>query len=351
MHSAIAGLWLETSVSQFCTPKLKDMNSSLDVTDCAELLRVTRNGEVESRHLGIAVVLDAEGKTLQSLGNPDAHIFPRSALKPFQAIGSLRSGAQLEGQALALACASHLGTFRHQELAAQILVSVGLSEADLQCPAGWPGDSLTRNKMNLAGQTKNKLAFNCSGKHAGFLAAAVALDEPTDSYLNPQHQVQRAALEATEEFCGPLSFVGVDGCGAPAPQMSLSSLAQGFRRLVISPDPEAQKIVSAWREHSWAVRGPGSPNTIVTERTSILAKLGAEGVLAMVAPSGVSVALKILDGSSRGSDMLALNLLAAHGALSSEELQDLGGTLTSTPQSEGARAAGLQFAGTDFAIA
>ncbi|WPR63823.1 asparaginase [Glutamicibacter protophormiae] len=324
------------------------MDPSLEFSDCAELVRITRNGMVESRHLGVAVVLDPSGQAVAELGNPQARIFPRSALKPFQAIGSLRAGAKLSPQGTALACASHLGTLRHQRIAGETLETAGLDAADLQCPSAWPGDGATRTSMILNRQHANRLAFNCSGKHAAFLNAAVLAGAPTSSYLSPEHPVQRAALAAMEEFCGPISFVGVDGCGAPAPQMSLLSLARGFRQLVLSRDVHAQQVVHSIRENPWAIRGEGSANTLVVERTGIIAKLGAEGVLAMGTPAGYSVALKMLDGSPRGTDLLALDLLASVGALGELDHRWLRQALTPEPPTPGARAAGLELAGRDF---
>ncbi|WP_313810887.1 asparaginase [Glutamicibacter sp.] len=324
------------------------MHSALEITDCAELVRVTRNSIIESRHLGIAVVLGPDGEQLAAFGNPQALVFPRSALKPFQAIGSLRAGAELSSEATALACASHLGTREHQALAESILTQVGLTVADLQCPLSWPGDAKTRQQMLSGDEPKNRLAFNCSGKHAAFLNAAVALGQSPETYLDPAGPVQVSARAAMEEFCGPIGFLGTDGCGAPAPQMSLHSLATGFHRLATSDDEHAQQVVSAIRQHPWAIRGKGSANTLVAERTGIIAKLGAEGVLGMAAPSGHSVALKMLDGSQRGTDLLALSLLAAFGALDPEDHRWLVGQLVPEPATAGARAAGLELVGVDF---
>lgn len=294
------------------------------------------------------MVLDTAGEVLEALGDPQALIFPRSALKPFQAIGSLRAGAVLNSAQLALACASHLGTARHQQLAHSVLASVNLGEEQLQCPESWPGDSVSRTEMIIEGQRPNKLAFNCSGKHAAFLAAAVSRGEQVETYLNPEHPVQQCALAAIEEFCGPITFVGVDGCGAPAPQMSLYSLAKGFNNLSTSGDQHVRAVANAMREHPWAVRGPGSPNTIVNESTGIIAKLGAEGVLGMSTSQGVSVVVKMLDGSSRGMDLLALGLLAKHGALTPQKLKELSSRLAPAGTSGGSRAAQIHYVGQEF---
>ncbi|MDR4532048.1 asparaginase [Glutamicibacter sp. PS] len=324
------------------------MSEEITLADCQELVRVTRNGHVESRHLGIAVVLAPDGTTRFALGNPDAWIFPRSALKPFQALGSLSSGAELTAEQLAIACASHSGTDAHQALAAQILDAVGLSPAALGCPAAWPADSATRSALTASGGGPSSLAFNCSGKHAAFLAAAVALDESTSNYLDPEHPVQRAALAAIKRWCGPLGAIGVDGCGAPAPMLQLISLARGFSALAADEDPQLEAVREAMLSHPWAVQGEHRANSVVMRETGVLAKLGAEGVLAMAAPDGTSVALKMLDGSQRGTDELALSLLVRAGALEPASLERLRPLLRPEAKTAGARAAGLEIATVNF---
>ncbi|BAS10869.1 L-Asparaginase [Arthrobacter sp. Hiyo4] len=64
-----------------------------------------------------------------------------------------------------------------------------------------------------------------------------------------------------------------------------------------------------------AVQGRGEANTIVMDELGIIAKIGAEGVLAMATPQGVSVAIKMLDGNLRATSLVALTLLAAVGAV------------------------------------
>ncbi|TAP28033.1 asparaginase [Arthrobacter sp. S41] len=324
------------------------MDGSVDISDCAQLVQVRRNGAVESRHYGVAVVLGENGSSLLALGNPEALIFPRSALKPFQAIASLRCGAQLTEEQVALTCASHVGSFAHQQLALQILESAGLSTDDLQCPEAWPVDSATRTQMTIEHLPKSRLTFNCSGKHAGFLNAAKSLGADTDTYLDPAHPVQQTAHRVFEEFCGPVARTGVDGCGAPAVQMSLLSLARGFHHLLATSDPDAQRAVTAMLHHPWAVRGEGQANTEVIKHAGVIAKLGAEGVLAMTAPNGVTVAIKMLDGSSRGTDLLALSLLHKFSAIDENSYRKLHQQLQPPATTVGAQAADLQLAGTDF---
>ena len=57
------------------------------------LIEVTRGPEVESRHRGQIVVIDAQGKLMHQLGDPEALVCLRSLAKPFQALAVVTSGA------------------------------------------------------------------------------------------------------------------------------------------------------------------------------------------------------------------------------------------------------------------
>lgn len=287
----------------------------------ADLAVVDRNGFIESRHAGTAVVLGTDGEVLRSLGDIDAPVFPRSSLKPFQALASMQSGVPLRGAEVALACASHVGSTEHQELAAGILAKAGLSEADLRCPAAWPRQEDTRLAAIRSGGSPSRLAFNCSGKHAAFLWACTENDWDTTTYLDPAHPLQRRVVEVVEDYAGEkIAHLAVDGCGAPIPAISLRGLAAATGRLSGSPgnkasDARATTIATAMLDYPWAVHGHGEENTVVMEDLGVLAKLGAEGVLILGAPQGVSCALKIRDGNARAASLVGLTLLASVGAI------------------------------------
>ncbi|MDO5663127.1 MAG: asparaginase, partial [Brachybacterium sp.] len=287
---------------------------------------MTRAGAVESRHLGSMVLVGPDGDVRVSVGAPEKAVFPRSTLKPFQAVASLRAGAELEGEALALACASHVGSERHQDLAAAMLQAAGLGSDDLQCPAVYPQGQDDLVAHVLAGKARSTLAFNCSGKHAGFLAACRASGWEITNYLDPSHPIQRASLAVIEEYCGERAVaVGIDGCGAVAPAISLIGLARGTSRIArATPDSDADDhaiaVRTAMLEHPWAVHGEGRENTVVMEQLGLMAKSGAEGVLMIGAADGTAVAVKMLDGSPRGSTLAALHLLAAHGVIEQAQL-------------------------------
>lgn len=298
---------------------------SITAADAVELAHVTRNGAVESRHLGVLAVVGPDGDLVASLGNPEALIFPRSTLKPFQAFASLRAGAELDDEELALACASHQGGVRHQELAERMLAEAGLDAGALKCPDAMPRDKDARRERIKQDAGPDKLAFNCSGKHAGFLKATVASGADTGSYLDPEHPVQQDALRLLEVLGGaPLGVVGVDGCGAPAPQLTVTALARAVSRLSSGTLPSDEgftdedaalwsRIAPAMLAHPWAVHGEGEENTVTMQRTGVVAKLGAEAVLVLGTKDGYGLALKMLDGSDRANTRVGLDALVALG--------------------------------------
>jgi L-asparaginase II len=57
------------------------------------LVEVFRGALTESRHRGAVAVVDADGATVLALGDVARAIYPRSAVKPLQALPLIESGA------------------------------------------------------------------------------------------------------------------------------------------------------------------------------------------------------------------------------------------------------------------
>jgi L-asparaginase II len=296
--------------------------SALGVDGCVELARVERSGMVESRHVGAAAVVAASGEVISALGDTAALVYPRSTLKPLQAIATLRLGAPLAGPALVLASASHAGGPEHLAVLRSILDTAGLPEDALQCPADWPLARRYRDELVRNGGGPSRLHMNCSGKHAAFLLACTTNHWTTDDYLDPSHPLQARIRETVEEFTGEsIRHSGTDGCGAPLHATSLAGLARAIGRVSGGATDEAARLTAAIVADPWALDGAGRANTIVVEQLGLIAKLGAEGVLVMGAPSGTAVAVKILDGSLRAATLVALELLADAGEVSRSAIQ------------------------------
>ncbi len=295
------------------------MTRVLDVHGAVEVARIERSGMVESRHLGAAAVVDGAGSVIRSVGDTAALIYPRSTLKPVQAVAVLRAGAPLAGPSLVLASASHAGSPEHLAVVESMLVSAGLTPDALQCPVEWPLGREYANDLIRAGKRPTSLHMNCSGKHAGFLAACAHNGWSTADYLNPAHPMQQQILGAVAEFTGePVEHSGTDGCGAPVHAVTIAGLARAIGRITGAEDGESARLTAAIRRDPWAIDGRGRTNTVVVEQLGLIAKLGAEGVMVMGAPSGHAVAVKILDGSLRAATLVALQLLVDTGVVTRE---------------------------------
>jgi L-asparaginase II len=268
------------------------------------LAEVVRSEFVESRHHGSVVVLDANGEVAAWAGDVLGAVFPRSSVKPLQAVGMLRAGLDLAGPDLALAAASHRGQEAHISGVREILDKSGITADDLRCPPDYPLAEDARDAVVRAGHRRERIFMNCSGKHAGMLRTARANDWPLETYLDPAHPLQQRLAATVEELAGePIRATGVDGCGAPVFAFSLRGLAGAFLRLVSAPEGSGERAVAdAMRRYPLLVSGddPGEDDTrLMRAVPGLLLKGGAEGVAAAALPGVGAVALKIDDGGMR----------------------------------------------------
>jgi L-asparaginase II len=297
-----------------------DSNWGYQVADTVQLAYLTRAGVIESRHHGLVCLTGPDGKLISEHGNSRKLIYPRSAVKPLQALAMRRAGLKLSGAELAMSSASHQGTPEHLEIVSAILEGAGLTENDLQCPTAWPGNPMARAKVD----SESRLAFNCSGKHAAFLATCVVNGWDTKTYLAPEHPLQKLIVEVIEEFSGEkIPHSTFDGCGAPLHLMSLQGLARAIGKFGESES----EIRDAMLAHPWVVDDRGASDTLVMEK-GMLAKIGAEGVFVIGLASGHGVAVKVADGSMRPAGLSALKMLLNNGLLDEKVYQELFQKLT-----------------------
>lgn len=291
----------------------------LGVDGSVELARLERSGLVESRHIGAAAVVDSEGRLLRGVGDVHAAIYPRSTLKPLQAVAMLRAGARFADDELVLAASSHCGSESHLAVVERMLGDDDRTEKSLQCPPLWPLGAEQRAARQAAGLAPSRLTNNCSGKHAGMLRASDALGADAQRYLEAEHPVQRLIREVVAEFTAvPEGHRAADGCGAPMSATTLAGLARAIARVACGVDAHSRQVTDAVRAEPWAIDGVGRANTVVIERLGALAKLGTEGLVVIGTPDGVAVAVKVLDGSMRATTPVALAMLASVGAIGSD---------------------------------
>src|SRR4051794_29542651 len=161
---------------------------------------------VESRHRGAVAMVDADGASVLALGDVARPVYPRSAVKPLQALPLVESGAAdkygFGDKELALACASHGGEPAHVEVASRMLARAGLDVAALECGAHWPNHQPSSHALARSASAPSALHNNCSGKHSGFLCVGCAAGVDHHGYVKAEHLVQREVRGALESLTG-----------------------------------------------------------------------------------------------------------------------------------------------------
>ncbi len=298
------------------------------MTNPVPLVEIWRADLCESLHFGHAVVCDASGQIVHSLGDPETIIYPRSSAKMLQALPLLTSGAAakygLNSEHLALACASHNGAKIHTDRVGRWLDQLGLDDGDFRCGAHMPKDGEARDQLIKTDQNPCQIHNNCSGKHAGFLTLAQHLGAGTE-YVEPDHPVQQACLAAFEEATDATSpGFGIDGCSAPNFATSLKGLARSMAWFASAhhrhdrASQAAASLVQAMTAHPELVAGEGRACTELMRAMGgrVAIKTGAEAVfVAMLPEQQLGVALKITDGSTRASECAIATLLVSLGVL------------------------------------
>jgi L-asparaginase II len=270
-----------------------------------------RSGVVESVHHGAVVVLDRDGAIAWSVGDPHRQLYARSTLKPLQAAAMVAAVLSVHDHLLAVLCASHDGRPEHLSAVLELLASAGLGPEALDNTPSWPLDTAAHETAVRDGHGPASLLQNCSGKHAGMLATSVANGWPTVGYTALDHPVQQTILEALATAVdADIDHVGVDGCGAPAPTVSLLALAVAVRALAV----DGHAVHRAMTTYPELVGGPSRDVTILMRLVpGLLAKDGAEGVQVVALPDGRAVALKISDGASRARMPVTIAALRSVG--------------------------------------
>jgi len=288
------------------------------------LVEVTRGDRVESRHSGAVAVADSSGRLAWSVGDVAQPVYPRSAIKAMQALVLVESGAAdrfgFGDRELALACASHGGEPGHVETAAAMLARAGLDADALECGAHWPIHQPSAQALARSGGMASALHNNCSGKHAGFLCAACAMDASVARYVEPSHPVQREVKAVLENLTGAAAGEpAIDGCSVPTWAVPLAALARGFACFAtgegVAPGraKAAARLRAACAREPWHVAGTGRFCTEVmrTFGERVFVKTGAEGVFCGALPElGLGIAVKCDDGATRAAELMMAAALA-----------------------------------------
>ena len=292
---------------------------------------VWRGANIESRHSVSAVVVNSSGQIQHAWGETSQKIYPRSSIKALQALPIILSGAvdrfAISEIELALASASHNGEPEQVEVIQRWLQRLGLSVNDLECGAHLPGYPKAAAHLIQSGNQFTALHNNCSGKHTGMLATALALQKGTQGYSKASHPVQTMIKKLIEDFCSeqiPETDIAIDGCSIPTYYLPMKSLATGMARL---GDPEnliatyrqaAAKVYASIVANPYFVAGTDRYCTLIMTALNgrALVKTGAEGVMFATIPElKLGVVVKVHDGAVRAAEIAMSFILNELGLL------------------------------------
>lgn len=302
------------------------------------LVDVYRNKTLESCHRGAVAAVDAGGKLLFSLGNIDALVFPRSALKPVQAVPLIESGAAdhfgLGPKEIALGCASHNAEPIHRDVLTEWMDKVNLDPGMLECGSSLPLHQPTAHQWLREGGEPMRHLHNCSGKHTGMMTLARYLGTDVRGYSEYQHPTQKKWMATLSDLTGidadSLPW-DRDGCGLPALALPLRHFAVALSKFCALDEQRnnraqaMNRILGAMHGHSDLVAGTDRCCTATMKaHKDLVVKTGAEGVFAAIAPSaGIALALKIDDGATRAADAALGAALQKLGVLSATQYESL----------------------------
>lgn len=329
------------------------------------LVEVTRGNMVESLHRGRVAIVDAKGRLVAGCGDIEAPVYPRSAIKPIQAIQLVESGAAdgfgLTARELSLACASHNGEPDHVEAVAGWLARIGLDQTALSCGVQWPMNDTAARVLARRGMEPGQLHNNCSGKHTGFLTTARHLGEATDGYIDASHPTQRRWRADLEALAGVnlshachgidrlwhpgdcLAAEGAGPCVRPSGRQYGTGKVTGRRHCQIARRSRGRTFHDCWH------RAVGAPTLPATLGQTVLAKVGAEGVYAAaVGNLGYGVAIKIDDGTTRAAETALLAVLDHLGVIDDRQRAALGEWMTRPIRNRANRIVGHVQARTDW---
>jgi L-asparaginase II len=295
------------------------------------LVELEHGTRVESRHRGLAIVMNANGTVEAAWGDVSRSVCVRSAIKPLQAIALVESGAfaalGLSDEELALASASHSGEPMHVGRVRAWLERIGCSESDLACGPHDPSHAPSARALRASGEVAGRATNGCSGKHAGFLSIARHTGRPVAEYCVRDAPVQRQVISTVAELADlelDRLELNVDFCNAPNLFAPFERLALAFARMT---DPDcaavhgqaAGMVLDAMGRHPELI---GGTDRFCTELTlaagpGLIAKSGAEGAyVVFLRRERRALLVKIEDGADRAAPIVCCALLERMGALS-----------------------------------
>ena len=279
-----------------------------------------RGNAIENTHRAHVAVVDANGDVLHAFGDPHRMTLPRSAAKPAQALAIMETGAlerfAFDDADLALMCGSHSSEPRHIDRARAMLAKADAHEADLRCGGHPPISDAVYKDWIRRDFTPTPVCSNCSGKHAGMLAAARAMNAPLDGYHLSAHPLQAHVKQTVAQAVDlPSDEVqwAIDGCNLPTPAFPLVRLARLYMKIAAAPDESSLgRIHRAMTTYPELVSGEGRfcERLMRAFGGAVVGKTGADASYAIGvkrAEGALGIAVKVEDGN-----LAVMHAIVAH---------------------------------------
>ena len=297
------------------------------------MVEVTRSGEIESFHQGVAVLINSSGEILQEWGNSEKLIYPRSALKPIQSLNlykdGIAEGLNISDEYIALTTASHHSESFHQKMVIEWLEKINLSEDNLYCGPDWPWNLEDKFEAKINSKIKRRIFHNCSGKHCGHLAVSKYRDLPIENYNQNNHTIQKELISLIENLSKyKIKKIGIDGCTLPNPLIPIKKFAHAMAKTAdynkLNENSNiAKRIFDSCIKFPEITGGTNSINCALSKlsKGKIFFKNGAEGVFIAIIPEQKSaLVVKIDDGASRAAEIAIAGLISELNIIEEEKL-------------------------------
>ena len=299
------------------------------------LVNVHRGNIIESKHKVVCSIKDIKGKSVFANHNKELLIYPRSAIKIFQAIPFIKSKAHtklnLNQKMIAMSCASHNGEVAHLKILNAWINNTKIKITDLKCGIHNPLNLQSSNKLLLNGITPNQLHNNCAGKHLGMISGCIANNLSYKNYthfLNPYQKMIRQSLQFFMDTKIKKNYIGVDGCSAPQYAFPISSIASSMINLIKQRERENEyskaikTILLSINKYPKLIGGTNNfdSNIIKITKGRFFCKGGAEGVLLFADfKKKIGGVIKVLDGNERAIPPIAMKIFKKLNLLSNQE--------------------------------
>jgi L-asparaginase II len=321
------------------------------------LVRQVRNGIEESVHRGDIVEVDAAGRVIHQLGDPDRLVTLRSTVKPFGALAVIEAGGidafDLEPAEIAILASSHSGEDLHVRTLQGLYRRTGVSQAHLACGAeGMPLDALTAARLARDGEKAGPIRHMCSGQHTvSLLLSRLKGWDPTD-YWKPNHPSQIAYRSVVARAFGrtPTKLqTAIDGCGVETYAFPLHEVARAYAMLadpaaIPSDDSRSELADGLLRVRDAMLANPeiigGRHDRLDTSLMKavpnrLLSKAGMEALRGVAilrgprngthedGPTGMAIKIEDGDGLDRATWSATVEALRQAGVLDGGALRDL----------------------------